>query len=210
MLPHVSAEHPGSAQVLPADPAEVRVGVGVRVNVVGELQGAAEALAAQRTLVADGRVSQLVVLEDAELLEGLGADGALEGPGVGVHTLVAAHCAGEGEALAADGAGEGFLARVDPLVLRHVDVLDEALPAGGTLEGTLARVDPKVLLQRRGLEAVPAADRAAVPGLPWGAAVRRRIGEPLRTCWETGRLGENLWSSCSNMKLCRRFNQENA
>lgn len=53
MFLHVVAEDPGSAQVLLADVAEVRPFVRVHVNVVGELEGAAEALAAERTLVAD-------------------------------------------------------------------------------------------------------------------------------------------------------------
>lgn len=159
---HVVAEDPGPAQVLLADVAEVRPGVGVHVYVVGELQGAAEALVAERTLVADAGVRQLVALERALLFEGLLADGALVRPRVRVQPLVSAQGAGEGEALAAVGAGVGFLSGVDPQVLRHVDLLGEALPAGGALKRTLARVDPQVFLQRRRLETVSAANWTAV------------------------------------------------
>lgn len=166
MFPHVVAEDPRSAQVLLADVAEVRPGARVHVHVVAELEGAAEALAAERTLVADSRVRQLVALERALLFEGPLADGALVRPGVGVQPLVSAQGAGEGEALAAVGAGVGLLPGVGPLVLRHVDVLGEALPAGGALKGTLARVDPQVFLQRRRLEAVSTADGTAVLLLP--------------------------------------------
>lgn len=114
---------------------------------------------------------QLVALERALLFEGLLADGALVRPGVGVQPLVPAQGAGEGEALAAVGAGVGFLPGVDPLVLRHVDLLGEALPAGGALKRTLTRVDPQVFLQRRRLETVSTANRAAV--LPFPAAAVR-------------------------------------
>lgn len=171
MLPHVSAEDPGSAQVPVADVAEVWLRFRVHTHVVGELQGAAETLAADRTLVAHAGVRQLVALQRAVLLEGLWAVGALVRPRVGVQPLVAAQRAGEGEALTAVGAGVGFLPGVDPLVLRHVHLLREALPAGGALVRTLPRVDAQVLLQRRRLEAVAAADRAAVPRLPIGRDV---------------------------------------
>lgn len=137
MFLHVFAEDAGAAQVLLADVAEVGPGVGVRVHVVGELQGAAEALAAQGALEADPRVDHLVAFEHAELLEGLEADGTLVGPGVGVDPQVSAQGAGEGEALAAHAAGVGFLSGVDPLVLLQVGLLHEALPAGGALEGPL-------------------------------------------------------------------------
>lgn len=53
MFLHVVAENSGSAQVLLADVAEVRPAVGVNVHMVGELEGAAEALAADGTLVSD-------------------------------------------------------------------------------------------------------------------------------------------------------------
>lgn len=182
MLLHVLPEDSGSAQVLLADVAEVRPSLRVHVHVVGELEGAAEALAAQRALVADARVRQLVLFERAALLEGLGTDGALVRPGVGVQTLVPAQRTGEGEALAADAAGVGSLSRVDPLVLRHVDVLDEALPAGGALKGTLARVDPQVLLQRRRFETVAPADGAAVPRFPISPTVGLWVQGSTRTC----------------------------
>lgn len=162
MLLHVLAVDPGPAQILLADVAEVRSGVGVHVDVVGELERPAEALPAEGTLVADPRVRQLVALQRALLLEGLLADGALVRPGVGVQPLVSAQSAGEGEALSAVGAGVGLLAGVDPLVLSHVHLLGEALPAGGALERTLTGVDPQVLLQRRRLETVAAADGTAV------------------------------------------------
>lgn len=169
MFLHVLAVDPGSAEVLLADVAEVWPGVGVHVHVVGELQGAAEALAAERTLVADPRVRPLVALERALLFEGLQADGALVGPGVGVQPLVSAQGAGEGEALVAGGAGVGFLPSVGPLVLRHVDLLGEALPAGGALKRTLARVDPQVFLQRRRLETVTTTNGTAVFPSPLAA-----------------------------------------
>lgn len=138
MLLHVFAVNPGSAQVLLADVAEVGLGVGVGVDVVRELQGSAEALVAERTVVPNARVGQQVGFQHALLFEGLLTNGALERPGVGVQPLVAPHGAGEGEAFPTDGAVVWFLAGVGPLVLRQVDVLCEALPAGRALKRALA------------------------------------------------------------------------
>lgn len=105
---------------------------------VGQLQGVAEAPAAQRAVEADPRrVRQLVFPQRPLLFEGFLADGAAEGPGVCVQLLVSAQGAGEGEALPTFGAGVGFLSRVGPQVLLHVDVLDEALLTGGALKRTL-------------------------------------------------------------------------
>lgn len=53
MFLHVFAEESRAAQVLLADVAEVRLSVRVHVHVVGKFEGPAEALAAERTLVAD-------------------------------------------------------------------------------------------------------------------------------------------------------------
>lgn len=91
-----------------------RRGFGVHLHVVGEVRGAAEALAAELTLESNPRVLP----------------------------LVAAHRAGEGEALAAGAACVGSLPAVGPLVLLQVHLLCEALLAGGALEGFLPGVDP--------------------------------------------------------------------
>ena len=164
----------------------------MHVHVVGELQGAAEALAAEGTLVADSRVGQLVGLQRALLLEGLLADGAPVRPSVGVQPLVPAQSAGEGEALAAVGAGVGLLPGVNPQVLRHVNLLREALPAGGALERTLARVNPQVLLQRRGFEAVAAAHGTAVFPFAVTAAVSRRLRAARGIWWEKKKESHNI------------------
>lgn len=137
MFLHVLGVQPRPAQAPPANVAEVRLAVGVRLYVVGELQGSTEAAAAERALEAHGGMCQLVALERALLFEGFGTRGTLKGPRIRVQPLVPPQRAGEGEALPAISAGVGFLARVRPHVLGHVHVLGEALPAGGALEGAL-------------------------------------------------------------------------